>query len=88
MFQQFRPNFPHRLNADGSYNSICTLCRITVATAKAEKELAPHEQNHKCNPLRLYQLSEFRLGSHPIALYEQHRWPIDSACHEIQAHIR
>jgi hypothetical protein len=68
MVQNFRPNFPHRLNADGSYRSICTLCRVEVATAKAESELSLHEQNHKCNPIRLYQLSEFRPGSHAIGL--------------------
>jgi len=68
MLQQDRPNFPHRLNADGSYNSICTLCRLTVATANPESELAHHEQNHKCRPIRLDQLSEFRPGSHEIAL--------------------
>jgi hypothetical protein len=68
MVQQFWPNFPHRLNADGSYDSICTLCRLTVATAKAEDDLARHERKHECNPVRLYQLHELRPGSHAIAL--------------------
>jgi hypothetical protein len=68
MVQQFRPNFPRRLNPDGSYYSICTLCRLTVATAKTEDELAQYERCHECNPIRLFQLSELRPGSHAIAL--------------------
>jgi hypothetical protein len=48
MVHQYRPNFPHRFNADGSYDSICTLCRLAVATTRIEAELSQHEQNHKC----------------------------------------
>jgi hypothetical protein len=73
MVQQFWPNFPHRFNADGSYDSICTLCQMTVATAKTEAELYQHERRHECNPDRLYRLSELRPGSHAIALYEWNR---------------
>ena len=68
MVHQFRPSFPKVLSADGTYHSICTLCRLTVASAKSEAELAHHEQSHECNPIRLYQLSQFRAGSHTIAL--------------------
>lgn len=68
MVRQFMPNFPHRLNADGEYDSICTLCHMTVATAKTEYELAHHERKHGCNPIRLYQLREQVSGSHAIAL--------------------
>jgi hypothetical protein len=65
MVQQFRPNFPHRLKADGSYESICTLCHLTVATAGTEAALLHQELNHTCNPIRLYQLNEYPLW--PIA---------------------
>jgi hypothetical protein len=68
MVQQFRPNFPHRLNADGAYDSICTLCRVTVASTRVEADLSQHERSHKCNPVRLYQLSQFRPGAHAVAL--------------------
>jgi hypothetical protein len=68
MVHQFRPSFPHKLNADGTYLSICTLCRVTVATAKTEAELARHDQSHECDPIRLCQLSEWRPGSHVVAL--------------------
>jgi hypothetical protein len=52
-------NFPHRTNKDGSYDSICTRCLTTIATVSAEPELARHERNHTCNPIRLYQLREY-----------------------------
>jgi hypothetical protein len=68
MVHQFSPSFPHRLNADGAFHSICTLCRVTVATTKTKAELARHEKSHECNPIRLRQLSECRLGSHVVAL--------------------
>jgi hypothetical protein len=73
MVQQFRPNFPHRLNANGTYDSICTKCHLTIATVKAENELAQHERNHECNPIRLYQLSERSFGAHAIDILEQPR---------------
>jgi hypothetical protein len=67
MVHQFWPSFPHKLNADGTYCSMCTLCRVTVATAKTEAELARHEQRHECDPIRLCQLSEWWPGSHAVA---------------------
>jgi hypothetical protein len=62
MVHQYRPNFPHRFNADGSYDSICTLCHLTVATAKTEAHLLQHERSHKCDPVRLYQVSQYAQG--------------------------
>jgi hypothetical protein len=61
MVHQFRPNFPHRYNDDGSYDSICTLCFQTVAKARIEIELSEHERNHKCHPVVLYQISQGRV---------------------------
>jgi hypothetical protein len=51
--------FPHRSNQDGTYDSICTMCLLTIATVSAEAELARHEREHACNPIRLYQLREY-----------------------------
>jgi len=51
--------FPHRSNNDGTYDSICTRCLVTIATVTAESELASHERDHACNPIRLYQLREY-----------------------------
>ena len=45
----FDKSFPHRHNADGSYDSICTACLRTVATAWQEAELSFRESTHVCN---------------------------------------
>jgi hypothetical protein len=63
MISQGSPHFPHRRNLNGSYDSICTVCHGTVATSRNENELSWHEQNHACSPIRLYELSQYRLDS-------------------------
>ena len=55
-----RPHFPHRKNDDGSFDSICSVCYATVASADNESELPPHESMHKCDPVRMYQASQGR----------------------------
>ena len=50
--------FPHRHTRNGSHDSICTRCHLTVASVRNESDLALYEQDHACNPIRLYQLSE------------------------------
>jgi hypothetical protein len=67
MVHQYTPNFPHRFNADGTYDSICTLCHLTVASVKIEAELSQHEQSHICTPLRLMDVSEYRLSRNQVA---------------------
>jgi hypothetical protein len=57
MFPQQR-TFPHRLNPNGTYDSICKECHQTVASSREEDGLASAERNHVCNPIRLYQLAE------------------------------
>jgi hypothetical protein len=42
------PAFHHRHNSDGSYDSICSVCLITVASVRNKKELAEHEEIHAC----------------------------------------
>lgn len=41
-------NFPHRLNRDGTIDSICRVCFVTVASVRDEAELAHHEAVHVC----------------------------------------
>ena len=41
-------SFPHRLNKDGSYDSICSHCFMTVASHTSESELEPLEYDHQC----------------------------------------
>lgn len=49
--------FPHRINRDGTYESVCTVCQQKIATAANEKDLFRIEFDHVCNPARLFQLS-------------------------------
>ena len=56
MTYQAKPTFPHRYNKDGTIDSICSECLLTVATVRVERELMQHEEVHVCNPLRLHQL--------------------------------
>ena len=45
--------FPHRMNADGTINSICPHCYATVATSTWEAELERAELEHTCERSRL-----------------------------------
>ena len=40
--------FPHRHNADGTYDSICPNCYRTTAKQGLESNLAQFEQTHRC----------------------------------------
>jgi hypothetical protein len=41
--------FSHRLNADGTFDSICMSCFLTIGTAESEPALAGEEKIHQCN---------------------------------------
>lgn len=58
-------HFHHRQNDNGTHDSICLMCYLTVATACEESHLAPHENMHVCDSLRAWQVSEY--GRHAIA---------------------
>jgi hypothetical protein len=47
---QAKPTFPHRHNKDGTVDSICSECLLTVATVRDERELTQHEEVHVCDP--------------------------------------
>jgi len=49
-----QPEFPHRRNNDGTYDSICDTCFVTVARVKLETDLVPFEARHVCHPVNLY----------------------------------
>jgi hypothetical protein len=42
-------NFAHRLNANGSFESICLYCFQTVAISSSEEELVKPESGHICH---------------------------------------
>jgi hypothetical protein len=64
---QTTPRFPHRRNNDGSYDSICTECFVTIATAKDESQLAGAEGTHVCNPLWFHVPSKYQIAFLPIS---------------------
>jgi hypothetical protein len=45
--------FPHRLNRNGSYDSICTTCLATVSTQLREADLVAAEEEHVCDSLSM-----------------------------------
>ena len=44
------PFFPHRRNKDGSFDSICLKCLLTIANERNEADLAKHDRYHVCIP--------------------------------------
>jgi hypothetical protein len=46
-----KTRFSHRHNSDGTVDSICHKCYLTVAKAQDESELYREEQLHTCDPL-------------------------------------
>jgi hypothetical protein len=47
----FAAAFAHRHNLDGSWDSICTKCFLTIATERSEDRLLMHEHCHDCDSL-------------------------------------
>ena len=45
--------FPHRHNPDGSHDSICTRCFVTIAKTPLEADLEELEKAHVCEGLDL-----------------------------------
>ena len=43
-------DYAHRLNSDGTFDSICLHCFLTVTTANTETELVFGEAQHSCPP--------------------------------------
>jgi hypothetical protein len=50
---------PHRRNEEGSYDSICRTCFVTIAQGMAESELAAFEEAHECDPYVLTEHAYF-----------------------------
>lgn len=50
MPQPYTLQFLHRLNDDGSIDSICRECFATVATSTSEASLELEELSHACDP--------------------------------------
>jgi len=52
------PSFVHRFNLNGTHDSICRGCFVTIASLGDETALARHERDHLCDPTRLYRVRE------------------------------
>jgi len=59
MHQRSGHYFQLRHNRNGTHDSICCTCFGTVSTTRNEFELARHELAHICDPVQLYQASQF-----------------------------
>jgi hypothetical protein len=51
-------SFVHRFNQNGTHDSICRGCFVTVASLGDEAELVRHERDHLCGPMPLNQVRE------------------------------
>jgi hypothetical protein len=49
-------DYVHRFNPNGTTDSICKSCFLTVASAIWEADLDSAEREHKCDPFRLKSL--------------------------------
>jgi hypothetical protein len=50
MVQPDEDSFVHRSNPDGTTDSICKRCFVTVCTSMGEAKLAFEERKHVCDP--------------------------------------
>ena len=41
--------FPHRPNPDGTFDSICPDCYVTISRQNRESDLITFERNHVCH---------------------------------------
>jgi len=46
-------DFPHRLNVDGNFDSVCPDCFKTISSQRFEVDLRSLERNHYCDPILL-----------------------------------
>jgi hypothetical protein len=60
MSQAYTLQFLHRLNDDGTMDSICRECFTTVATTISESALKGEEQRHACDPALLDRYKKVR----------------------------
>jgi hypothetical protein len=52
--------FAHRVNSNGTTDSICRTCLAIVVNAFWEADLEAAERNHECDSLRVEQIRTFR----------------------------
>ncbi len=65
MLDPTQVRFPHRTNANGSFDSICTNCFETVARSFFEPDLTLLEQTHVCRQSDLIRLGKLEIDDLP-----------------------
>ena len=50
--------FHHKHNKNGTHESVCGMCFMTVTTVSEESELSHFEDAHICDPVRVYEVRE------------------------------
>ena len=60
MSQAYTLQYLHRVNDDGTIDSICRECFTTVATSTSEVALKSKEQKHRCDPSLLERYKKVR----------------------------
>lgn len=61
MSQPYTLQFIHRLNEDGTIDSICRDCFLTVATSTSEADLERGERKHACDPQLIERYKKVRV---------------------------
>lgn len=59
--------FAHRVNRDGTIDSICKTCYMTVGTAEETLPLVKLEAAHVCDPWRLEVIAAIASGQSPFS---------------------
>jgi hypothetical protein len=60
MNQTYTIKFIHRINEDGSIDSICRDCFTTIATGRLRSDLESQERQHACEPMLLERYSGYK----------------------------
>ena len=68
----FIPDFVHRENGDGTFDSFCRGCFVTVATARLETELKSKERDHICD---FWDLMRYQESLGVVAAAKSHALP-------------
>lgn len=63
--------FAHRFVPDGTVESICPRCFVTLASSKNEPDLAVKEQHHVCDPFLLSHYEFFKKEPRSETVSEQ-----------------
>jgi hypothetical protein len=60
MNQTYTIRFIHRINEDGSIDSICRDCFLTIATARSRSDLEVQERQHACEPMLVERYAAYK----------------------------